>query len=200
MGIKKTFLIIMLVAIGIGAVIGGYELLFGEFNDTTIKVMLTTLIIGGYSLTCLSCAALHEKGEYPGVTITGMVASGLAFLTAFMLIWGWFEIEDDLAWKSFFITMIAAGSLAQLSMILNLTMGKLNNLVKGFKTGTIISIGIVAGMLILFIMFPDSFTNLEKTNPGFLEYYFRILGFIAILDAMVGTLGTLILKKVTKQE
>ena len=59
--LRKTFLITMIISLSISALIGIIIFLFGDFGDSEVKILLTTLSIGGFSLTGLCCSVLYEK-------------------------------------------------------------------------------------------------------------------------------------------
>lgn len=180
---KKTFQIILLVALGIGVIIGGYELLLGDFDDTTVKVLTTILAVGGYSLTGIACAALYEKKKYRGVSIPGIIFSVAAIAISCFIIWGGFEdFDQEWVWKSFFITMIGSGALAQASLLLNITLGKVHKSVSIILIITLVLAAVVSTMLIAFILFPETFMDLAEDNPDFIEYYFRFAGFFFLAN------------------
>ena len=58
---KKIFLITMVISLSISALIGIFVFLLGDFGETDFKLLMTTLTIGGYSLTGLCCSVLYEK-------------------------------------------------------------------------------------------------------------------------------------------
>lgn len=61
---KKILLVTMIIYLVISALIGIIVFLFGEFWDTAIKLLLTTLIIGIYILTGLCSSSLYEKRKF----------------------------------------------------------------------------------------------------------------------------------------
>ena len=84
---KKTFLITMIISLSISALIGIFVFLFGDFGETEAKLLLTTLTIGGYSLTGLCCSVLYEKRKFTPLAISGMIISTVGFLFTVMVIW-----------------------------------------------------------------------------------------------------------------
>ena len=84
---KKVFLISLIVALSISAFLGIIIFLTGNFGKTELKILLTTLTIGGFSLTGLCCAILLEKKRFPFFAVIGMLFSVFGFLITTSLIW-----------------------------------------------------------------------------------------------------------------
>ena len=51
--LKKIFLITLTIALSISALIGIYIFVFGNFREIEGKLLMTTLAIGGFSVTAL---------------------------------------------------------------------------------------------------------------------------------------------------
>ncbi|MBS3128062.1 hypothetical protein J4410_02865 [Candidatus Woesearchaeota archaeon] len=179
---KKTFLITLIVSLSISALIGIFVFLFGDFGETEFRLLMTTLTIGGYSLTGLCCSVLYEKRKFSILALSGMILSVIGFLFTVLVIWEAIGLEDS--WKTLMICIILAFSTAQSCLLLLVNPEK--TLVKGSLSATIIFISIVALMLIKLVL--NEFDDAS-------ESYFRILGVFAILDVL-GTIVTPILNKV----
>jgi len=179
---KKTFLITMIVSLSISALIGIFVFLFGDFGETEFKLLMTTLTIGGYSLTGLCCSVLYEKRKFTSLALSGMVISIIGFLYTVLVIWEAIDLDDS--WKALIIFIVLAASTAHACLLLLIKTEK--SLVNGALSATIIFISIVALMLIILVL------N-EFDDVG--EFYFRLLGVFAILDVL-GTIVTPILNKV----
>ncbi len=178
---KKTFLITMIISLSISALIGIFVFLFGDFGETEARLLLTTLTIGGYSLTGLCCSVLYEKRKFTILALSGMVVSVIGFLFTVLVIWE--AIDLDYSWKALIIFIVLATSTAHSCLLLLIKSDK--SLVNGSLSATIIFISIVALMLIILV--------LGEFDIG--EFYFRLLGVFAILDVL-GTIVTPILNKV----
>ncbi|MBM3247454.1 hypothetical protein FJZ17_02865 [Candidatus Pacearchaeota archaeon] len=143
---------------------------------------MTTLTIGGYSLTGLCCSVLYEKRKFTSLALSGMVISIIGFLYTVLVIWEAIDLDDS--WKALIIFIVLAASTAHACLLLLIKTEK--SLVNGALSATIIFISIVALMLIILVL------N-EFDDVG--EFYFRLLGVFAILDVL-GTIVTPILNKV----
>lgn len=182
--LKKTFLISMIISLIVSALIGIIIFLFGDFGETEAKILITTLTIGGYSLTGLCCSTLYEKKRAISLAFSGIAVSIIGFLYTVLAIW---EIIDLNSWDGFkplLIFIILAFSIAHSCLLLLIRSEK--PIIKNSLFATIGFIGIVALMLILLV-----FEAIDE--PG--EFYFRLLGVFAILDVL-GTIVVPILNKV----
>lgn len=183
---KKVFLISLIISLSISALLGIIIFLVGNFGEIQVKILLTTLTIGGFSLTGLCCATLLEKKRFSAFAIFGMVVSIFGFLFITSLIW---EIIDwnsfDSIWKVMIITIILAFSTAHASLLLLIKSNK--TIVNVSLATTLLFLSLVA--LELIILTIGEFRLIDNI-------WWRILGVFAILDVL-GTIVTPILIKVT---
>lgn len=180
--LKKAFLVTMIIALSISALIGILVFLFGDFGETEFRLLMTTLTIGGYSLTGLCCSVLYEKRRFTPLALSGMVISVIGFLFTVLVLWE--TIDPDDSWKTLMTLIILAASTAHSCLLLLIKYEK--SLVNGALSATIIFISIVALMLIVLVQNELNYVS---------EFYFRLLGVFAILDVL-GTIVTPILNKV----
>lgn len=179
---KKIFLTTLIGALIISACIGIYIVLFGTFGDIESRILATTLAIGGFSLTGLSCASLYEKKRLTEFALIGVTISIIAFIASTLMIWEIVNWDSEAYGKTLASLIILAFSWAHASLILMINPKE--SLVTGIQWSTVALIGIVAIMLIGVILFKELET----------EMYARLIGAIAILDVL-GTLVTPISNK-----
>lgn len=187
---KKTFLIALIISLSISALIGIFIFILGDFGGTELKLLLTTLTIGGYSLTGLCCSVLYQRRRFVPLALFGIFVSVVGFVFTLLVIWeGWqiTGIDDDFILQTLIIFIVLAISTAHSSLLLLIHSDK--SLVKSTLCLTIFSIFVVGIMIILYFV---DFLNFVAKMDG---VYFRILGVFAILDAL-GTIVTPILSKV----
>ncbi|MAF37056.1 hypothetical protein CL622_08135 [archaeon] len=183
--IKKMFLISLIISLSIGAILGIVIFLIGNFGEIQLNILLTTLTIGGFSLTGLCCATLLEKKRFSAFAIMGMIFSAWGFLFITSLIWNIFNFSSlDTIGKLFFISIILAFSSAHASLLLLIKSEK--SIVNVFLIATLIFIFLVSLELIILV--------LSGFDVDLL--WWRVLGIFAILDVL-GTIVTPILLKVT---
>ena len=180
---KKIFLITMIISLSISALIGVFVFLFGNFGETEFRLLMTTLTIGGYSLTGLCCSVLYEKRKLAPLALFGIVISVIGFIYTILLIWEFIDFWDEDSWKALIIFLVLAFSTAHSCLLLLIKSNK--SLVNIALSATLIFISIVALMLIIMV--------LNEFDLG--EFSFRLLGVFAILDVL-GTIITPILNKV----
>jgi hypothetical protein len=146
-------------------------------------VLLTTLAIGGYSLTALCNSVLWEKKPNHLMALLGMIVSMLALLVTVATIWEITGLNDY--WKPCLSLMVLSVATGHASLLLA-TCDSPNSGVRIALLLTITFIGSVAGIF-LYMIFN---VNLLGTE------IYRLLGVVAVLDAL-GTLVTPILKKIS---
>jgi len=150
-----------------------------------MKVLGTTLAIGGYSIKGLCSSTIHNRNEFRSFSVIGMLISVFGFLFTITAIW---EIIDfDSLWQILVIFTVLAVSAVHVSLLLQIR-PKTNN-IKYSLIATIIFISIVALMLI-----KSAINEFEDS-----EFFFRLLGVFAILDVL-GTIAISILNKITDKK
>jgi len=183
--IKRLLLITLITSLGIGAIIGIFIFLFGNFGDTEQKLLITTLTLGGFSLTGLCCALLIGKNKLSWFGLLGIIMSLGAFIYSILIIWGYLDIwDDDAQIKTFFILIILALSCAHASLLL--LINPKNKAIKLMLTITLLFLAIVAALLVYFII--------NDFDLGVI--ILRFLGSFAILDVL-GTIVTPITNRMT---
>ncbi|MBP4138392.1 hypothetical protein [Flavobacterium geliluteum] len=183
---KKYFLRTLIIALSFGALIGIFIFLAGDFGRTEVRLLLTTLAIGCYSLTGLCSTTIQNRDHMQSFSLLGIIISAIGFLITTTAIWDVVNFEE--IWKATTIFIILSVSIAHISLLFNIRL-KTKNLWY-MMTVTIIFISIVALMLI------NSTISEFKES----EFYFRLLGVFSILDVL-GTIATPILNNIcTKKE
>lgn len=179
-GIRRIAVVVIIVSLALTAALGVIALLSGDFGDVQTRILLTTLLVAGFSITALCHLAVASR-PIRAIGFVGIAISVVALALGLFLIWGAFEWYDAaggiLRW--FAVTSIAAASLAQANLLLLLA-GRRHTLVKVGLAVTVASIAIIFAML--------TFPILTDDVIGDGETYWRILGVVAIVDA----LGTIV--------
>lgn len=95
--IKRFFLWSLIGFLSLSALIAVVCLLVGDFGETQVKIILSTLTISGASLCAMACSAFVEKTR---LTIPGILGAVLAGVTAICVLSGiWGEINWENYWK-----------------------------------------------------------------------------------------------------
>lgn len=179
---KKYFLKTLVIALSISALIGIFIFLVGDFGETETQLLLTTLTIGGFSLSGLCSATIQNKNNLKYFSNIGMIVSVIGFLLTIGLIW---ELDGfSSTWQGMIIFTILSVAIAHASLLLKINPKP--NYIKYSLIGTIVFITLVAIMLIK--------STLTEFNES--EFYFRLLGVFSILNVL-GTIATPILNRIT---
>ena len=175
-------MISMVSFIVLSAIIGVFSVLTGTFGEIQLKILLTTISLGVYSLTGLCSAAILERPKLKGLAAIGIGLSifggAFAVLTNWGLVDGW---EVILRGRFFFL--IAAISIAHVSLLMRITTSQ--SLVIKARWFTIAAIGVVAFQLLGIVV---------SSEPVVIWQLLLIFG---ILD-VTGTIVTPILHLTTK--
>jgi hypothetical protein len=182
---KKFFLTTLIGGLAVSALIGIVIFLIGDFGDIQVKILVTTLAVGGFSLTGLCSSTIVNRKSLEALAVAGMLISGLAFLSIFVGIWEIIEFKD--IWRGSVSLSILAVTIAHISLLL-LVKPK-SDLIKNFLFITILFISAVAAMLIIPVI--------GDMEPE--DFYFRLLGVFAIIDVL-GTITIPILNTITTPE
>lgn len=112
---KRIALRILIGSVVASALLGIWALLSGDFDETQIKVLLTSMCISGASILSMACAAAWESRRWPFLPRLGMGLAIAGFSSLIILIWS--EIEGDGAWKSTITLLILATTAAHISLV-----------------------------------------------------------------------------------
>ena len=182
LSIGGLFLVSLIASLSISALIAIFVFLLGDFGDTEIKLLISTLTIGGYSLTGLCGSVLYERRIFTPLALAGIIVSVIGFLVTVGATWEIIDFND--VWKPVAILAILGFSIAHGSLLLLARSDQ--NLVNRLLAATMAFIVIVALMLIYLVL----------AEADVDELYFRLLGVFAVLDVL-GTIVTPILRKIS---
>lgn len=182
----------LLVALGVAAAIGIWTLLTAKFGPVEGRILLSTLLVGIYAVLCLCCLALAGR-SLEVVGLLGVITSTAALVTGLWLVWSMFNWGSgdytfyEFMLKTFYMTGVAGVSFAHASLLLLLS-DRPGKIIQRFIFYTLVAIAVVATMLVYPVL--NNFEGLD-------EFYWRLLGVVAILD-VVGTIATPVIAKMSK--
>jgi hypothetical protein len=192
-GLRRVLVIIIIAAFAAAAAIGIWFIVTGgQQNETTAKVLATTALVGGVSLTALCHLAIVGRAiRYVG--FVGLVASVATLITGLMMIWqDWsadnYDFMNNLG-KAFQLSLVAAVFLAQVNLLLLLS-NRLHRAIQISLYVTFAAIVVVYGLLAWSILTRDAVLHF----PDLWKY----LAVAAIIDAL-GTVVTPVLGLVLKK-
>ena len=85
--LRKTFLYVLIGSVAVSAVFGIAVILFGDFGEFEVRVLMTTLTVAVTSILGLACGASIETGRGRNMPIAGIILSILAALGMLLIIW-----------------------------------------------------------------------------------------------------------------
>jgi hypothetical protein len=182
--LKQTLLRTLIGALILSALIGIYAFLFGDFGETEVKILLTTLTISFFSVTSLACAAAFEKKKMPLLSVPGLILGFVGFLMFVPGIWAeWFDSEPYA--KAMIILGIFSFSFAQACLLSLATLEQRFPWVLYAAFGSIFALAsLVSGMIVF-----------EADD----EWLIRFAGVLGILDGCA-TVSIPVLYKLGKNE
>lgn len=180
MDLKRIFLISMIISLSVSALVGILIFLLGNFGQTQIRILLTTLSIGGFSLAGLCSANLYDKGTFKTFGAIGMVTAFFGFLINLFLIWIDF---NSFSFNLGLTLIVLSFSFSHASLLM---------LIKSEKIVVSISFWVT-----LFFIAWVATVILSKVWGLVTSSNYRIFAVFVILD-ILGTVVTPILNKVMK--
>lgn len=186
---KKVFVSALVAALVLSALLAIWSFLAGSFNDVSWKILLTTVLIGIFSLIGLS-TLLNLGSEKLYNRLLALVILTISFATLIfylLFVWSVIDYSEDVLKSLLFLTVLSIG-LAHIGLIFS--MFKNNSFTKSSAIATIVFISFVMIQLTQLIFIQDMFT---QDN----DFFFRLLGVNVVLDVL-GTILTPIIYFVTR--
>jgi len=184
-GTRRVTVIAIIVSVSIAAAVGIVTVLTGDFGDTQAKVLGTTSLLAGLSITALCHLAIVGR-NIRIVGFFGLAASVVAFAAGTVLIWGtWGDTWNfyDVTLKTFALSGVLAVFLAQTNLLLLLGARRR----RPIRVILIITLGAIAVVYILVAAVIVTDGDIAARFVG--DLYVRTVSVAAILDA----LGTVVL-------
>ena len=120
---KRAFLYLLIVSVALSALIGITVLIFGNFGEFEIKVLLTTITVTVTSILGLSCGAYLEIGRGKVIPLAGIVAASTSCVLWIYLIWHGTVHEEYFVRTLMSLTLLSATS-AHISLLSLATLEK----------------------------------------------------------------------------
>lgn len=178
--IKKAILRTVFAALILAGLIGIFAFLFGSFNETLARILLTTLAVAYFSVAALASAAAVEKKAPPSLTGPAITTEIAGFAYVLYCIWLWSGTGSDWYFKALATVGIFSFTFAQACM---LWLARPKPAFNGLFYGTLVVVFALAAWL-SYVVLADSESELN----------FRIIGVLAILDGC-GTVAVLIRRR-----
>lgn len=177
MDLGRAFLATTLASLVVSAAIGIVFLLLGDFGPTHQNILLTALVVGGFSLT--GWASVTREGSWWMWPLRplGAATSTVALVVVVLRIWHLVEDANDF-WRVLVTLTVLAFSLAHLSLLAGYRPD--SRLVWVWRAGAML-----AAVAVAFLIIGGMWGYIDTDGEGF---YLRLLGIVGILDLM-GTLA-----------
>jgi hypothetical protein len=108
---KRLFALALVVSLSASGLLAILILLFGDFDDTSARILATTGLIGLFSLLSLPAGVLIDRRRSQSLAWILIGLAGVTFLLALALVWG--DSENDQAWKSAGTLALFTGACSQ---------------------------------------------------------------------------------------
>jgi hypothetical protein len=186
MNIRKLFLYLLIASVSISTLIGVGVLLFGNFGNFEVRVLMTTLTITVTSILGLACGAYLESGRGREMPLAGILFAVAAAVMTLLIIWNVFDRWED------FIKATATATLLALccSHLSLLSLARLDRRFAWSRVAAFFCVWILAAIL-LYLMWWEP--------EGDSDLVFRVIGILSILIAAV-TVITPVLHKLSAGE
>ena len=165
--LKQVFLRTFIATVVASAMIGIYVFLFGDFGETEMRILVTTLTISYFSVTSLACSAAFEKRKAGRLAPAGIAVSIVGFLVFMPGIW-----VQDYEWEAYGKLMLILGifafSIAQACLLALVPLGRSVRWIFFAVVAVIFALAsLISGMVVF------------ETH---VEWLHRIAGVLGILD------------------
>lgn len=182
---KKIVLKTLIFTFIISAVLGISIIFLDLWNDITGKILLSTVVIFGFSIPGLSCSTNYEKAKDKTFSIVGISTCFISCIYLLLLTWGFLEFDffDDLNWKLILSGILLSSSFGHISLLL--LIDSKEKIVNCFKNGTTI-LSVIMDILLMSMIFLE------------IEIEWKLLAIIAIL-IVLGTIVTALLNKLNNK-
>lgn len=178
-GVRRAAVIVVIVAVAISAILGIVMLLTGGWGDVQARILGTTAAVAVFAITSL-CHLLQVDRPLRAVGFAGIAASVLGLVPILVIIWAEALTSAANEWlmKAFALFGVLAVSLAQANLLLLLARRR-QPAVRIMLLAALVAIAGVATLVLLPIL-----SDGRIPGPGDEEWYWRLFGVVAILDAL----------------
>ncbi|PYS87144.1 MAG: hypothetical protein DMF62_13350 [Acidobacteria bacterium] len=183
---KRIFLYLLIGSVAISAVVAIGVVLFGNFGNFEVRVMMTTLTVTVTSILGLACGAYLESRRGRTVPIAGIALSIAAALMTFLIIWNVYDRSETFIKATGSVTLLAL-CCSHLSL---LSLARLDKRFAWSQMLAFVAVWLLATILLYLIWFEPA---------GESDLIFRMIGILSIVIAAV-TVMTPVFHKLSAKE
>src|SRR5690606_4954537 len=114
--LRRAFLYLLIASVAVSAVFAIAVIIFGDFGNFEVRVLMTTLTITAASILGLACGAALETGKARIHPYAGIAGSILSAVALFLIIWNALD-DSKLFIKSTITAVIIAVVCSHLSLL-----------------------------------------------------------------------------------
>jgi hypothetical protein len=169
---KRLFGLVLLFALCASALLAIGILLLGEFDETQARILVTTALIGFFSLLALPGGVLLDQGRLGALAWTLIGLAVFSFVIAMNLTWG--DTDSDNLWRVAGSATAVTGAFSQAATS---TSRRRAADTPGVRTLYLLSLGSVS--LLAFLILTAIWQEIED------EGFYRFLGAVAVLNLLL---------------
>lgn len=166
--VRRKLLRIAIVFLSLTALIAMGSVLFGDFGDFEIRVLLTTLTISVASACAMACAAYVDRRDHRNAGLAGMALALISGVT--VLIGVWFEPETEFYFKTVGILCTVTIAVAHALFLAGIDLDRQH---VWARRVAVVCIAFLAFIIVMAIL-------TEATE----EFFYRGMGVVAIAVAL----------------
>jgi hypothetical protein len=175
--VRRAVLAVTISSFTLAALMGIGALMGGDFGETSVRVLLTTVVVGCASVVTLCCLTV-VGGRFQVVGIAGFALAVVTACLGLVLVWGSADDLGERMYETFGVAVTASLTIAQVCLLLGLAGAR-----RALAPLMLATIGLA---LVVGAMASSLIVGYVDSSSGF----WRGLGTIAILDVL-GTLVTI---------
>jgi hypothetical protein len=187
---RRIFLQLLVGSLCLTALIAIVALVGGNFGDTDRRIVSNVAALATYSFCAFYGAVLAEKKPDHLLAKSTVVAAGIGFLLATVLIWSDWNGDNETLIRAMFCFLILSLAGGHASMIVSQLRDTDGDAVRLVVNATLLAISVLCLMLVYVAV------SIDGHGPG--DGFWRLLGVVAVLDVL-GTLVAPVLRKLEKQ-
>ncbi len=172
MNLKRVFLYLLITSVAVSALLGIGVILFGNFGELEVRVLMTTLTVTVTSILGLACGAYFETGRGRNLPLAGIVLSLASALMVFLIIWNVLDDNDRFIKATLTVVMLAV-SCSHLSL---LSIARLDRRFAWSRIAAFVFVAVLDAILLYILWF-------EPTSDS--DVVSRIIGVLSILIASI---------------
>jgi hypothetical protein len=169
---KRLFALVLVCALCTSALLAIGILLLGEFDETQARILVTTGLIGFFSLLALPAGVLLDQGRHAYLAWTLIGLAAFSFVIAMNLTWG--DVDSENLWRVAGSATAVTGAFSQAATT---TSRRRATETPGVRTLYLLSLGAVS--VLAFLILTAIWEEVDDAG------FYRFLGAVAVLNLLL---------------